>query len=517
MRAIPLLLAIWFITIPACVKAQEEHPKKLIEYGSSDVPYPDFIEKNIRSMEKRPFDGIIFRLRGLNHAFELRRWNESELKPQMDALAAIKWRKFTDNFICLQSTDRWGMNWFDDVGWRTITANLRLVARAARIGHCVGICFDPEPYGNNPWTYSEEYRNRSFSDVEAQVRKRGMEFINALQKELPELRLLTFFQISWLKNIAKEPDQELRLKRLINDDYALLPAFLNGMLDALGPGARIIDGNEFAYYYTDSKAFSDARQFIKEDALVFIDPINREKYSSQVQVGTAIYMDHSLNLRRPEGDYLSYFLTPRERLRWLEHNVYYALKSTDEYAWCYGERLDWWRNVLPAGAQAAIRSARKKIASGRPLGFNIENIAVARQFYQYPVPFNSRLNLEKLSACSEYAPKIREKMLELRPVEEKIKALKKARELKSYVGLINKPPADKEKAWEAEKIKDLRAKYLLRGPETPEEMRLNNLKQKDPEMYALALERYELGKELKALREKLRDCAKINRCKIGIK
>jgi len=300
MRVIPLLLAVCIISLPACVKAQEERPKKLIEYGSSDVPYPDFIEKNIRKMEKRPFDGIVLRLRGLTHAFDLRRWSASELKPQIDSLAAIKWRRFADNFICLQSTDKWGMNWFDDNQWQVIVSNLRLASKAARAGHCVGICFDPEPYGPNPWDYSRFYGKRPFPEVEAQVRKRGAEFIRALQQELPELRLLTFFQISWLKNIAREPDQERRLKRLIQDDYALLPAFLNGMLDAIGPGARIIDGNEFAYYYTDSRAFSDARQTIKQDALVFIDPVNRNKYASQVQVGTAIYIDHSLNLRLPK-------------------------------------------------------------------------------------------------------------------------------------------------------------------------------------------------------------------------
>ena len=35
--------------------------KKLIEYGW-DVPNPDYVRKNIREMEKLPFDGVIFRV-----------------------------------------------------------------------------------------------------------------------------------------------------------------------------------------------------------------------------------------------------------------------------------------------------------------------------------------------------------------------------------------------------------------------------------------------------------------------
>ena len=72
-----------------------------------------------------------------------------------------------------------------------------------------------------------------------------------------------------------------------------------------------------------------------------------------------------MRLRQPAEKYLSTYLTPQERLRWFEHNVYYALTTSDEYVWCYSERMNWWQNQIPDGAEAAIRSARKKIA-GRP-------------------------------------------------------------------------------------------------------------------------------------------------------
>jgi hypothetical protein len=72
-------------------------------------------------------------------------------------------------------------------------------------------------------------------------------------------------------------------------------------------------------------------------------------------------------------------LTPDERLRWFEHNVYYALVTSDEYVWCYSERMHWWQDKVPDGTEAAIRSARTKIAEGQPLGFDIGDFIAAGQ------------------------------------------------------------------------------------------------------------------------------------------
>lgn len=373
MHVIFIVLSGLVILLPASAWAQERPRKKLIEYGW-DVPYPEFVQEHIREMELRPFDGIIFRLRDFNHAFDTRRWDEVTLRSQFDALANIDWETFTDNFLCLYAANHWGMDWFNDAQWETITSNLRLTSRAAKIGRCVGICFDPEPYGPNPWGYPGIYKDKTFTEVANQVRRRGAQFITALQQELPHLRLLTFFQLSIFGNLVDEPDPKRREERLTMHDYALLPAFLNGILDAAAPGVRIIDGNEGAYYYTDADAYFRAYHLMKQRALAFIVPENRDKYVSQVHAGMALYMDQLLALRLPEGGFLSYYLSPQERMRWLEHNVYYALISTDEYVWCYSERMSWWENRVPEGAEESIRSAREKVAHGKPLGFDLTDI-----------------------------------------------------------------------------------------------------------------------------------------------
>jgi hypothetical protein len=55
------------------------------------------------------------------------------------------------------------------------------------------------------------------------------------------------------------------------------------------------------------------------------------------------------------------------------------LTTSDEYVWCYSERMNWWQNKVPDGAEAASRSARKKIADGQPLGFDIADFIAAGQ------------------------------------------------------------------------------------------------------------------------------------------
>jgi len=234
-----------------CAGVQECLKKKIIETGW-DVPYPDFIRDNIKEMEKRPFDGIIYRLNKYHHVFDLRPWKKEEFQKPLDILAEIKWDKFKDNFLLLYSANDWGMDWFNDDHWKKITRHMKLISKAAGVGGCVGVCFDPEPYGAIPWLYDKEDKNKSFEQVSAQVRLRGAQFMRAIQTHMPELKVLCYLHFSYFSHIGREPDAKIRQQKLLetNPGYALLPAFLLGMLEAAGPGVKMIDGNENSYYYT---------------------------------------------------------------------------------------------------------------------------------------------------------------------------------------------------------------------------------------------------------------------------
>ncbi|OQB43648.1 MAG: hypothetical protein BWY09_00049 [Candidatus Hydrogenedentes bacterium ADurb.Bin179] len=352
--------------------------KKLIEYGW-DVPMPDYIRANIREMEKKPFDGLVFKLKGGGNVLEPTPMAAAQFAEDYENVSNIAWEKFTDNFVVVWAASE--QDWFNEEQWRVIEANTGLVTRAARLGRCVGICFDPEPYGKNPWNYAEtaHMAEKSFDDYRVQARARGAQFMRAVQRELPNPQILSLYQFALFDDFCRPSDPVARAKALELHPYGLYPAFLNGMLDAAEPGATLTDGNENAYYYESTDRYYEAYHRMKQNALYLVDPALWPAYNKHARAGSALYVDQYFGLRA--DPVLGNKMTAEERPKWFEHNVYYALKTTDRYAWCYSERMNWWKGQdVPPGAEEAVRSARDKLSKGESLGFDLAPIvAEAKQ------------------------------------------------------------------------------------------------------------------------------------------
>jgi hypothetical protein len=342
------------------------------------VPIPSFVRAHIRDMEQRPFDGLIMRLPNMGNVFTVEQWDEAKFAAALDDLRSIRWGKFTDNFVIMWSAST--MDWFSDADWKTVLHNVGLVTQAAAAGRCKGVCFDAEPYGANPWAYPlKAHPDKSFAQCEAQVRKRGAQFIRAIGERLPDAVLHTFFLLSLFGDIERQSNPARRAEMLSRQSYALLPAFVNGLLDGVGPQMVITDGNENSYYYTAALDYYRAYHQMRQSALALVAPEDVGRYDTQMQVSQALYVDHVLNLRQGMK-LLSAALTPEQRARWFEQDVYYALTTADEYVWCYSERMSWWENRdIPPGLPEAIASARRKIADGQPLGFDVSDELAAAQ------------------------------------------------------------------------------------------------------------------------------------------
>jgi hypothetical protein len=329
--------------------------RKMIEFGF-DLPSAEFISTNIAEMEKRPFDGIVFRpgAAGVRwRAFDSRSWSADELG--LDTLRSIRWDSFTDNFLHLYTASYSNMDWFDDDHWQTITDNMRIYRKAVDACDCVGVAIDPEYYGGrNPWAYaSSEYSNMSFGEVQTQVRKRGAQFITALQPPGEDLTILFFFLLGYVRaDIARGIALE-------DSRYALLPAFLDGILDAAQPGLNIVDGNEDAYHYKSTNQFFDAPADIRA-AAELVSSNNQERYQNHVQVGSSLFVDQVL-LRGPESN---------RQMLW-DHNVYNALATSETYVWCYSQDQDWWNGKLIPGSETGISRALTRLQALRPLGYDL--------------------------------------------------------------------------------------------------------------------------------------------------
>jgi Carbohydrate family 9 binding domain-like len=371
-RAAPALA----LVLAALASAQQPPlAKKLIEYGW-DVPNPAFVREHIRDMEKRPFDGLIFRMEAGGQVFMKAPWADDVVQRDYANLQAIEWGSFTDNFLATYAAS--DVDWFSDADFAEVCKKAAVTAHAAKLGRCKGVCFDFEPYGTNPWEYPKQAHaaEKTFAEYEAQVRKRGAEFMAAMQTEMPEMVFHTFFLLSYFGDLATMEDIPARQARLSQHGYALLPAFVNGLLDAAGPGIAITDGNESSYYYNDPASFYRAFHAMRQTALGMVAPRNTAKYQTQVQAANALYVDYVFK-KWPNATPAEY-LSDEERAKWFEHNVYYALTTSDRYVWLYSEKMNWWTNTdLPPGLEEATRSGRRKAQEHRPLGFDIREMMEA--------------------------------------------------------------------------------------------------------------------------------------------
>lgn len=328
----------------------------------------------LATMEKRPFDGLIFRLGGGHNAFVTKPLEPDKFAEDGRILRGLKFKRFHENFVLIWGSPPADFDWFNDTQWGLIETNAQLLVEVGQAGRVRGICFDPEPYDFSLWDYSKQpgTNTHAFAEYQAKVHQRGAQLMRAFEKRMPGATILTFFHVSLYDRFADLPEAE-RTQRLAAERWGLMPDFFVGMLEGASPQARFIDGNENAYYYTAREQYFRAYHAIHQRALHLVPPEFREKYERQVQAGQALYVDQNFALRQPNTEkYLSYRMTPEERSKWFEHNTYWALYTTDEYVWCYSERMNWWKGQTPPGLEAAIISARQKIAEGKPLGFDIE-------------------------------------------------------------------------------------------------------------------------------------------------
>ena len=166
----------------------------------------------------------------------------------------------------------------------------------------------------------------------------------------------------------------------------LHPAFYAGMLDGIEPGTEFIDANEEAYYYTSALEYYMIRITLTDDAKALVPPELWSKHASFFRIGHAISADYiagnwlgmSPFPYRLTGQGL--MMTSTDRAKWFEHNAYYALRTSDRYAWLYTEDMNWWKNdKLPEGFQDALLRAKTKVNAGQPLGFEIDQIIQAAQ------------------------------------------------------------------------------------------------------------------------------------------
>jgi len=371
--------------------------KKLMEFSWASPNTREY-RQNMELFDSGPFDGISVKLTkevGGGNIFMIENWAavSGEIKEKEYELIKNIGEKATleHNFLVLYGASQ--MDWFSNEDWKQVEIYLRFAINLAKVGKFKGILWDPEPYkpGKNPWRMSEQpdKSDRTYYDYYLQVRKRGAQFIEIIQDEFPGLTILSLREFSdyqtaspFSQAILPLKDKKQSRSDLEGAWWALHLPFTLGILDAINDDVIFIDGNEEAYYYTSALEYYKVRNEIFNDTRALIPEGLHKKFKANYYLGHAVSTDY---IAGNWAGFLNGFpyrlsgqgavLTPEQRALWFEHNMYYALKTSDEYVWLYTEDANWWTGKnIPEGFADALKRARQKVDQVKPLDFEVEEM-----------------------------------------------------------------------------------------------------------------------------------------------
>jgi PKD repeat protein len=353
-------------------------PLRLL-YISGMVPTSVDVLAKRALIEQSPFDGLVFALKAGRLVFQTSSYSDSALATDTINLPQINSTRLTDNFLLMRGGVDSAFDPFSDAHWAIALANVQTFARMSKLGNLKGIAFDPEAYTNlgqkSLFDYSAyDSSVYSFQDCQTNLRARGQQFITALQTAHPGS---TFFMFGALSNLRDGTTQFFPASSLPTRPYGLLPAFVNGMLDALASGMTLVDGDEASYTFYRSTWYTNLKTLTLSTALTFIDTANKARYTSQVQQGMSIFLDASFN-QSGDPSNLAYYLSASDLPNFFNYQAFWALTNTSRYLWVYSEATDWVnRTAIPAGAEAALLDAKTRVTGNLPLANNMDPIIQA--------------------------------------------------------------------------------------------------------------------------------------------
>lgn len=327
-------------------------PKKYIGHGWDTLGVtPTEIAKNLNELDETGLDGITIVIQkksasggNLNslHITTDPLWTKQDMADQIPILRQISARKNLKHcFLASMWSPAKRIDWEDDQAWARFSNNIGVLAWLAKQGNMKGILADPEDYGSVS-QFIRKSNEAPFEKLAQIARKRGAQVFTSMFKEYPDLTFFSFFlfyfDTSYVNSV--NPLESMRHKG------DLWPSFFNGMLDAIPPTARILDGNEHAYRFEAGKRdFYYSSWCQQNGVLPLIAPENRDKYRMRLLVGFGLYLDMYTNTD-PKG---TYYFGPisGSRLTHFSQNLAQATQVATEYIWLYGESYSFipWKNI----------------------------------------------------------------------------------------------------------------------------------------------------------------------------
>ena len=274
-----------------------------------------------------PFNGMIFRAGNHQQVLSPKEIPWADWQQVVDELTSVDFRHFRDNFLYVAFSSGYPgrhVDWFDD--WTPVIANLKNMARVAKLAGLKGLMWDPEGYrGKTPhfhYPHPQFPSARTQAEHEARVRELAEQIIKEICEVYPDLTILSLFGYT-------------------NAGMNLYPTFLDGLLAGSDPRFVLVDGQEGSYYYKDKADF--ARRYAsmrRPDGYGFSRCGEKERWAKQGQAGFGMFVTVGKTgawQSREDLLYLNYFNPPDFR-RALTN----AVSLSDRYVWTYTEATGGW-------------------------------------------------------------------------------------------------------------------------------------------------------------------------------
>jgi len=335
MRRFFLLL---ILALAALVSLSAVNEVKIVTVGSH-LPTLAKLKMDISRYESAaPFDGATFYIGGSSDVFNPKEFTEAQKGGMREAAklyGGIAFTKWKYNFLSVL-VDQHRPEWFDDCYWENVKKNWVTAAKLAKQLKFVGICLDPEGYGVYPvdshWKSAwwikggkgrDPDRSHTGSEYLEEARKRGRQIGDAIFKEYPEMVLWGYYL--WSFNGAD-----------------LMGAFCNGILEAMPPKARIVDGDEWVGYCAKGEAAYDRMKARNESGCGMLDKKLIVKHRKQGGFAPPFYLDA---YAFPEKNDCLHpdIKSVKSRTKYFAENLKAAKrKATGGFIWIYGEKNTWW-------------------------------------------------------------------------------------------------------------------------------------------------------------------------------
>ena len=239
-------------------------------------------------------------------------------------------RNRLDNFrvrkIITPPVEHGNLDWFDP-NWSGIAENGAVLAQLARETGLKGFWLDVEHYAGTlgQWKKIFNYSARpdndkySLAEVEAQIQRRGREWMQAVAAAYPDITIVVIQNTGW-------------------GHHNMVESFVKGMMESRG-NATIVDGGEGGYSKIAGQEFAAMRS--GAESVHQADPLLQP-----IQYGFGIWVDHFPKnhggWHTDPADFHKNYRSPAE----FEQTLYGALTAADRYVWLFVWHSDVWFNPI---------------------------------------------------------------------------------------------------------------------------------------------------------------------------